>query len=488
LNSQENPPRKIVPIVHVSEPTGAGEEVQMVSLYEATKKIYPRTVQGIFAKWRWIMVVLTQLVFYGLPWLEWGQRQAVLFDLGARRFYIFGLVLYPQDFIYLTAILVISAFSLFLFTAIAGRLWCGYACPQTVYSEIFMWVERKVEGDRSARMRLDGESLSLEKIFKKAYKHIFWLAIAMWTGFTFVGYFTPIKDLGMAFFLGNMGSWEVFWVFFYAFATYGNAGFMREQVCKYMCPYARFQSAMFDKDTLIVTYDSARGEPRGARSKKADPASLGLGACVDCTLCVQVCPTGIDIRNGLQYECIGCGACADVCDTVMDKVGYPRGLVKYSTEHALKNGWTQKQTLRHVFRPRVLIYMAILMVVVAALLTSLGLRKPFKVDVVRDRAALARIVSGGNIENVYRLQIMNAAETPLNFRLSADGLPGLTLVTDHDVQVAPTESLWVSVRLQLPYDAAPSGSHPIVFNIQSLQEGGQVDAELQEKSVFLVPR
>ncbi len=488
MNSQDNPPRKIVPIAPVSAHAGSGGDVQMVSLYEATKKIYPRTVHGIFAKWRWIMVVLTQLVFYGLPWLEWGQRQAVLFDLGARRFYIFGLVLYPQDFIYLTAILVISAFSLFLFTAIAGRLWCGYACPQTVYSEIFMWVERKVEGDRSARIRLDGESMSLEKLFKKVYKHIVWLAIAMWTGFTFVGYFTPIQSLGMAFFLGNMGSWEVFWVFFYAFATYGNAGFMREQVCKYMCPYARFQSAMFDKDTLIVTYDSARGEPRGARSKKADPASLNLGACVDCTLCVQVCPTGIDIRNGLQYECIGCGACADVCDTVMDKVGYPRGLVKYSTEHALKNGWTQQQTLRHVFRPRVLIYMAILLVVVAALFTSLGLRKPFKVDVVRDRAALARIVSGGNIENVYRLQIMNAAETPMNFRLSASGLPGLTLVTNGDVQVASTESLWVSVRLQLPYDSAPSGSHPILFTIQSLQAGGEVQAELQEKSVFLVPR
>ncbi|MEY4694120.1 MAG: hypothetical protein RLZZ95_569 [Pseudomonadota bacterium] len=460
----------------------------MVSLYEATKKIYPRTVQGIFAKWRWIMVVLTQLVFYGLPWLEWGQRQAVLFDLGARRFYIFGLVLYPQDFIYLTAILVISAFSLFLFTAIAGRLWCGYACPQTVYSEIFMWVERKIEGDRSARMRLDGEKMSLEKLVKKVYKHLFWLAIAMWTGFTFVGYFTPIKDLGMAFFMGQMGSWEVFWVFFYAFATYGNAGFMREQVCKYMCPYARFQSAMFDKDTLIVTYDAARGEPRGARSKKADASQLGLGACVDCTLCVQVCPTGIDIRKGLQYECIGCGACADVCDTVMDKVGYPRGLVKYSTEHALQNGWTQAQTLRHVFRPRVLIYMGILLVVVTALLTSLALRKPFKVDVVRDRAALARIVSGGKIENVYRLQIMNAAETPLNFRLSASGLPDLALVTESDVQVASTESLWVSVRLQLPYDAATAGSHPIVFNIQSLQESGLVQSELQEKSVFLVPR
>jgi cytochrome c oxidase accessory protein FixG len=485
LDSKENPPRKIVPIVPAEV---AGDEVQMVSLYAATQKIYPRSVQGIFAKWRWFMVVLTQLVFYGLPWIEWGQRQAVLFDLGARRFYIFGFVLYPQDFIYLTAILVISAFSLFLFTAVAGRLWCGYACPQTVYSEIFMWVERKVEGDRSARIRLDGEKMSLEKLFKKVYKHIVWLAIAMWTGFTFVGYFTPIKDLGMEFFLGNMSSWEVFWVFFYAFATYGNAGFMREQVCKYMCPYARFQSAMFDKDTLIVTYDAERGEPRGARSKKADPAALGLGSCVDCSLCVQVCPTGIDIRKGLQYECIGCGACADVCDTVMDKVGYPRGLVKYSTENAMQNKWTKEQTLRHVFRPRVILYIGILVLVVVALLTSLGLRKPFKVDVVRDRASLARIVAGGKIENVYRLQIMNAAEKTMQYHLDVEGLRGVELATENLVQVKSTESRWVSVRVQLPYDAAEPGSHPIEFRIQASDEQGQSVSELTEKSVFLVPR
>jgi cytochrome c oxidase accessory protein FixG len=489
LDSQENSPRKIVPIVPVNAEGGSTEDdVQMVSLYAATQKIYPRSVQGIFAKWRWVMVVLTQLVFYGLPWLEWGQRQAVLFDLGARRFYIFGLVLYPQDFIYLTAILVISAFSLFLFTAVAGRLWCGYACPQTVYSEIFLWIERKVEGDRSARMRLDAAGMSLEKFVKKCYKHIVWLGIAMWTGFTFVGYFTPIKDLGMEFFLGHMSSWEIFWVFFYAFATYGNAGFMREQVCKYMCPYARFQSAMFDKDTLIVTYDAERGEPRGARSKKADPAALGLGACVDCSLCVQVCPTGIDIRKGLQYECIGCGACADVCDTVMDKVGYPRGLVKYSTEHAMKNKWTKEQTLRHVFRPRVILYIGILTLVVLALLTSLGLRKPFKVDVVRDRASLARIVAGGKIENVYRLQIMNAAEKTMNYHLSVDGLRGLELATDRDVQIKSTESKWVSVRVQLPYEAAVPGSHPIEFDVQASDEQGQSVSQLKEKSVFLVPR
>jgi cytochrome c oxidase accessory protein FixG len=488
LDSQEKPPRKIVPIVPVNDAGAGDDDVQMVSLYAATQKIYPRSVQGIFAKWRWVLVALTQLVFYGLPWLEWGQRQAVLFDLGARRFYIFGIVLYPQDFIYLTAILVISAFSLFLFTAIAGRLWCGYACPQTVYSEIFLWVERKIEGDRTARMKLDAADMSLEKLVKKWYKHIVWLGISIWTGFTFVGYFSPIRELGMEFFLGNMGSWEIFWVFFYAFATYGNAGFMREQVCKYMCPYARFQSAMFDKDTLIVTYDAARGEPRGARSKKADPTTLGLGSCVDCSLCVQVCPTGIDIRKGLQYECIGCGACADVCDTVMDKVGYPRGLVKYSTENAMANGWSKDQTWRRIFRPRVLLYMGILAAVTLALLSSLALRKPFKVDVVRDRASLARIVSGGRLENVYRIQIMNAAEKPLHFKLAAEGLPGLAVVTDDDVRVEATQSRWVSVRLQLPYDAAAAGSHPIHFRIQSYEDGVRMVGELSEKSVFLVPR
>ena len=487
MDTEDPSPRKIVPIVPVSD-EAAGDDVQMVSLYAATQKIYPRSVQGIFAKWRWVLVALTQLVFYGLPWLEWGQRQAVLFDLGARRFYIFGIVLYPQDFIYLTAILVISAFSLFLFTAIAGRLWCGYACPQTVYSEIFLWVERKIEGDRTARMKLDAADMSLEKLVKKWYKHIVWLGISIWTGFTFVGYFSPIRELGMEFFLGNMTSWEIFWVFFYAFATYGNAGFMREQVCKYMCPYARFQSAMFDKDTLIVTYDAARGEPRGARSKKADPKTLGLGACVDCSLCVQVCPTGIDIRKGLQYECIGCGACADVCDTVMDKVGYARGLVKYSTENAMANGWSREQTWRRVFRPRVLLYLGILGVVIVALLGSLALRKPFKVDVVRDRASLARIVSGGQIENVYRIQIMNAAEKPLHFKLAVQGLPGLVVATEDDVRVEATQSRWVSVRLQMPYDAAAPGSHPIHFHIQSYEDGVKVVGELEEKSVFLVPR
>nr|WP_296448802.1 cytochrome c oxidase accessory protein CcoG [Rhodoferax sp. UBA5149] len=456
----------------------------MVSLYASHEKIYPRSVSGLFSNWRWATVFLTQLVFYGVPWLEWGQRQAVLFDLGTRRFYIFGLLLYPQDFIYLAGLLVISALSLFLFTAVAGRLWCGYACPQTVYTEIFLWIEKKVEGDRSARMRRDAQPWSFEKVTRKGAKHFLWLAVSLWTGFTFVGYFTPIKELGIEFLQLSMSSWEVFWTFFYGFATYGNAGFMREQVCKHMCPYARFQSAMFDKDTLVVTYDSERGEPRGARSRKADPVALNLGACVDCTLCVQVCPTGIDIRKGLQYECIGCGACADVCDTVMDKMGYARGLVKYTTENAMSQHWTKSQTWRHVLRPRVLVYTAILVAVVLAMLVSLTLRAPFKVDVVRDRGVMARIVSGGNIENVYRLQVMNATESLQRYKIAAMGLPGLQVKSENVVLVESTQSRWVTVRVQLPFDAATPGSHAIQFEIDSLDSSGH----LTEKSVFLVPR
>jgi len=466
------------------EALSSGADEVMVSLYEAHKKIYPRSVSGVFTNWRWGFVFLTQLVFYGLPWLEWGQRQAVLFDLGSRRFYIFGLVLYPQDFIYLTGLLVISALSLFLFTAVAGRLWCGFACPQTVYTEIFLWIERKVEGDRSARMRLDGRPWSIEKVVRKGSKHFLWLALALWTGFTFVGYFTPIKELGSEFVQMRVSSWEMFWTFFYGFATYGNAGFMREQVCKHMCPYARFQSAMFDKDTLIVTYDAERGEPRGARSRQADPRGLGLGACVGCSLCVQVCPTGIDIRNGLQYECIGCGACADVCDTVMDKMGYARGLVKYSTQNAISQHWSRSETWRHVLRPRVLVYAAILGAVTIAMTVSLALRPPFKVDVVRDRGALARIVAGGTIENVYRLQVMNATESTQHYTITVNGLPGLVVASDNAVTVDATQSRWVAVRVQAPYDAALPGSHAIRFEIE-LKDS---PAHLTEKSVFLVPR
>ncbi|HZY20242.1 MAG TPA: cytochrome c oxidase accessory protein CcoG [Ramlibacter sp.] len=473
--------QKVIPIL----PVPAAQEQ---SLYEAHKKIYPRAVTGLFARWRWASVWLTQLVFYGLPWLSWsteaGSRQAVLFDLASRRFYLFGYVLYPQDFIYLTGLLVVSALSLFLFTAVAGRLWCGFACPQTVYTEMFLWIERRVEGDRPQRMKLDAGDLTLEKLVKKWFKHLLWGALAMWTGFTFVGYFTPVRELAMEFLQTRMGSWEVFWVFFYALATYGNAGFLREQVCKYMCPYARFQSAMFDRDTLIVSYDAGRGDPRGTRARNAEPKSLGLGSCIDCGLCVQVCPTGIDIRNGLQFDCIGCAGCIDVCDTVMDKMHYPRGLIRFTTQNALANGWSRRDIVRHVLRPRILAYAAILGTLCLGLAFSLAVRTPLKVDVVRDRAALSRIVAGGRLENVYRLQVMNATEETQHYRITPGGLPGLAIASDADVTVGPAESRWVPVRLQIPYGSAAPGSHPIHFDIET-RNG---DAHVREKSVFLVPR
>ena len=371
--------------------------VAVVSLYQKQRKIYARAVTGTFATWRWVLVWATQLLFYGLPWVTWNDRQAVLLDLASRRFYIFGLVLYPQDFIYLTGLLVISAYSLFLFTAVAGRLWCGYACPQTVYTEIFMWVEQKIEGDRAQRMKLDQGPWTFERIWRKTAKQAAWIAIGLWTGFSFVGYFTPIRTLGAEALSFGFGPWEWFWVLFYGFATYGNAGYMREQVCKYMCPYARFQSAMFDHDTLIISYDAERGEPRGSRSKKADPRQLGLGSCIDCTLCVQVCPTGIDIRKGLQYECIGCAACIDVCDGIMDRMSYPRGLIRYATQNSLREHLGWRDILRRVTRPRVLVYTAILLLICSAFVASLALRKPFRVDVVRDRASLARLADEGRI-------------------------------------------------------------------------------------------
>jgi len=291
-----------------------------VTLYKSRVKIHPRSVSGIFTNWRWIFVWQTQALYYGLPWLQWNDRQAVLFDLVNRKFYIFGLVLWPQDVFFLAIILIISAYALFLFTAVAGRLWCGYACPQTVYTEIFLWIEAKIEGDRSARIKLDKSPMDARKFRLRALKFGAWGLLALWTGFTLVGFFSPILELWDSFWAWTLGPWETFWIFFYGFMTYLFAGIMREQVCLYMCPYARFQSVMFDPDTLVITYDAERGEPRGQRKKGADLKSIGKGECVDCSLCIQVCPTGIDIRNGLQYECIGCAACIDVCDEVMAKM------------------------------------------------------------------------------------------------------------------------------------------------------------------------
>ncbi len=258
--------------------------------------------------------------------MTWNNRQAVLFDCRRAGFYVLGLVMWPQDFIYLTVLLVIAALTLFFVTSLAGRLWCGYACPQTVWTEVFLWMERVVEGERNERIKLDRGGWTTAKLARKALKQVLWITFAAWTGFTFVGFFTPVRTLSGELLTGSLGPWETFWIVFYGLATYGNAGYLREQVCKYMCPYARFQSAMFDRDTLVITYDASRGEPRGARRRgvRTEPGGFGCLAWT-ATWCVQVCPTGIDIRNGLQYECIACAACVDACDTVMDRCSTPVG-------------------------------------------------------------------------------------------------------------------------------------------------------------------
>jgi len=483
----------------VSGAARAGAEAT-VSLYVSEAKIQPRAVHGWFAAWRWAVVWITQLVFYGLPWLQWNGRPALLFDLAARRFYVLGLVLHPQDFIYLAGLLIVSAYALFLFTTVAGRLWCGYACPQTVYTEVFMWIERQFEGERMARLKMDKAPWTLRKAWRRGGKHAVWLALGLWTGFTFVAYFTPARELlGQAAGLA-LGPWQTFWIGFYGLATYGNAGWMREQVCKYMCPYARFQSAMFDKDTLIISYDPGRGEPRGSRPRGTDPRSLGKGDCIDCTLCVQVCPTGIDIRKGLQYECIGCAACIDACDDVMDKLGSPRGLIRYATQNGMANGWSRAQLWQRVLRPRVLVYTGVLVVIVGAFAATLYWRTPFRADIVRDRGALARIVENGHVENVYRVQLMNATEAPQRYRIDVEGLAGATLRGSGEATLGPTEARWVPIAVHVPPEAARAlgpGPHALRFHIAVLADGGPAPgdpqhpatrAEIREKSTFIVPR
>ena len=480
------------------EKEGSSQNTVELSLYEVRRKIYPRSVSGVFAKWRIVLVLFTQILFYGLPWVQWNDRQAVLFDLISRKFYIFGLVLWPQDIIYLTLLLILSALALFLFTAVAGRLFCGYACPQTVYTELFMWIERKIEGDRFARIRLDGEEWpwSFRKWRIKLTKHSLWVLVALWTGFTFVGYFTPIKVFAAEIIGFTLGPWQAFWWLFYAFATWGNAGFMREQVCKYMCPYARFQSVMVDKDTFLVTYDKTRGEPRGGRSKAANHKELGLGDCVDCSICVQVCPTGIDIRDGLQYMCIGCGACIDACDQVMDKVGYDKGLIRYTSERAMLEHMDNKKARHYIFRPRVMVYIGIMTVLMIAFITSVFLRNPLRVDVMRDRGALAREIEGTKIENVYRLQIMNSSENAMRVQLSVTGLPSMHILNSQGKEVGelvvnPSSNLLMPVKVRVLIDDVKPGTHPINFDIEAKEDGPNASNTLRvrdEKSSFIVPR
>ena len=424
--------------------SGAGGE----SLYRKEPKIYPRHVNGRFARLRDLAMYVLLGLFYVLPWIQISGHQAMLFDLPARQFYILGMIFWPQDFIYLALLLICAGLSLFFFTALAGRLWCGYACPQTVWTEAFLMMERWTEGNRQQRMKLDAAPWTAEKVLRKGSKQFLWITFSLWTGLTFVGFFTPIRELAVGVANLSLGPWETFWSIFYGLATYGNAGYLRAQVCKYMCPYARFQSAMFDNDTLIISYDEKRGEPRGGRRKSADPAELGLGDCISCTLCVQVCPTGIDIREGLQYECIACAACIDVCDQVMDKMEYPRGLIRYTTENALKSGAT------HVIRPRLLVYGVLLLVLIVGTVWSMTHRTPLRAELIRDGNALYRELPGGMIENVYTLKVTNMDDEPHRYTLSVTDSGIAAVESSRPLHLAASQVAGFSVRIRLP--AGPS--------------------------------
>lgn len=435
---------------------------QSYPLYEKEKKIYSREVHGLFALWRVTGVIILLGIYYGTPWLRWQGNQAILLDLPERKFHIFALTFWPQDFFYLAILLIVAAMALFFFTTLAGRLWCGYACPQTVWTEVFLVIERWIEGSRMKQMKLDQSAFNTEKFLKKFSKHFVWIIFSAYTGFTFVGYFTPITGLAEKIIQLSLGPWETFWVVFYSFATYGNAGWMREKVCLHMCPYARFQGAMFDKDTLIIAYNDERGEPRGSRNKNSDYRDKGLGDCINCTLCVQACPTGIDIRDGLQYQCIACAACIDVCNEVMDKMNYKPGLISYTTENVVHG------KISHLLRPKTIISGVILLALLAGLSIALFTRLPLEMDIMRDRNTLYRELPDGLIENVYILKVLNMDSVPHEYILTVSGIKNLKMKMkmNFDHMLVPSgEIVEMPIVLQVSRTRLVKRSNPVEFTL-----------------------
>ncbi|AZC18765.1 MULTISPECIES: cytochrome c oxidase accessory protein CcoG [Pseudomonas] len=429
------------------------------------KHVYTRSFSGLFRTLRMSGAGFLFLLFFGTVWLNWGGRQAVLWDLAESKFHIFGATFWPQDFILLSALLIICAFGLFSITVFAGRVWCGYTCPQSSWTWLFMWCEKVTEGDRNQRIKLQAAPWSANKLARRALKHTLWLGISLLTGLTFVGYFTPIRPLAQELMTLQIGGLSLFWVVFFAGATYINAGWMREAVCMHMCPYARFQSVMFDKDTLTISYNPARGESRGPRKRDVKPADVGLGDCIDCQLCVQVCPTGIDIRDGLQMECIGCAACIDACDSIMDKMGYARGLISYTSEHELQGGKT------HLLRPRLVGYCAVMLVMIGALTLALVQRPMVSLDVTKDRG-LFRENALGQIENIYSLKIINKTQQRQQYQVALVDGEGFELQGKTELSLAPGEIIDLPVSVALVQERPQSSSQDISFKVSDSDDPG----------------
>jgi cytochrome c oxidase accessory protein FixG len=447
-----------IPLQDITPDNLAPAEISELDLYQKREKIYTRKIEGFFQRLRMYTGWPLLLGYFILPWLQWEGHQAVLFDLPARKFYILWFTFWPQDFPLLAWLLIIAAFTLFTVTVWAGRVWCGYTCPQTVWTAIFMWIEQFTEGSRNQRIKLDNAPWSAEKVFKKTAKHIMWVGFALFTGYTFVGYFADIRN--MTFNL-DFGFWEIAWITFFTSATYINAGWLREQVCIYMCPYARFQSVMFDKDSLIVSYNAKRGEPRGARKHDADLEKENLGHCIDCHICVQVCPTGIDIRDGLQIECINCALCVDGCDSVMDKMGYPRGLISYTTENALA-GKPQR-----ILRPRLIGYCIAVVIMFALFITTIVTRVPLQLDVVRPRDKLYDTNTSGMVVNSYTLKVINMDKDAHDYSIDVTGLEGVQMEGEKRVHVGSGEIAEVFIRLTLDPGLLEQPTNSIEFSAQA---------------------
>jgi len=392
------------------------EEDLIIKPYKSESSIYVRLQQGVFQNIRKYTGIFLMLVFILLPWIPYNGQQAILLDVANQQFRLFSVTFFPQDLTVLAALFLVGAFALLFLTAWLGRVWCGFLCPQTVWMFLYVWIEEKIEGTRNQRIKLDNAPLSVNKVTKKLLKHSAWLIVSLFTAITFMAYFVPVKMLYI-----DMVSFEwtgliSFWIGLFTLCTYGNAGWLREKMCIYMCPYSRFQSAMFDKNTMLIAYDKERGESRGRRKRKDDPKALNLGDCVDCNLCVQVCPAGIDIRNGLQYECISCGACIDACDQTMEQFNYPKGLISFTSENALIG---KKAS---VFRTKVMAYGTITLIIFILMGFFIGNRAPIEASILRDRNVLYRTNFDGSVENSYQLKLTNKMQFDEAFTLKVSGL------------------------------------------------------------------
>jgi len=462
---------KKIPVIQIDPGTqklevyGKSKGVTTTDLYASRTKIYAKKVTGLFQKIRKFSLWMLIASYFSICWISINGQQIVHFDLPARQFHIFGITFWPQEFVLLSLLLIICAFGLFFVTTLFGRIWCGYTCPQTSWTFIYMWIEEKVEGSRNQRIKLDKADFSIQKLAKKVTKHVLWLFVAFGTGLTFVGYFYPVRELVPDLFTLNVtDGWSLFWIGFFTLATYINAGWLREQVCMYMCPYARFQSVMFDENTLVVSYDADRGDPRGSRKRNTDYKDKDLGDCIDCNLCVQVCPTGIDIRDGLQYECIGCALCIDACDSIMDKMKYPPGLISYTTEKKLEGKDSR------ILRPKSVAYAVVLSLMICSFAYSIITRVPLVLDVIKDRGALYQLTGLGKIENSYILKIMNMSDHNMEFEISVEGIESLHITTQTQVSVKSGEVYILPTSIEADPEKMKTNHYTIEFTVQALNE------------------